>query len=88
MGFGVGQLLQLSATAQDEKSTWFDSIETREIKLIGRDGKIRAIFYAADDPNLILFDRDGNNRLNFGLAPAGTGGIEIIGLDDTKWTSP
>lgn len=54
-----------------------DEIKTKALHLIGQDNKVRASFYLGmhDAPQLILFDKEGNNRFNFGLAPAGNAGM-------------
>jgi hypothetical protein len=45
----------------------------------GKDGKARAIFYLgnSDSPEMVLYDKNGTNRFNLGLAPAGHAGISV-----------
>lgn len=60
-----------------EPSDYFDVIKTKTIHLIGQNDKIRASFYLGihDSPQLVLYDKNGTNRFNFGLAPAGNPGM-------------
>lgn len=57
----------------------FDEIRTKTIFLVGKEDKIRASFYLGnnDSPELVLYDKDGTNRFNFGLAPAGNPGLSF-----------
>ena len=54
-------------------------ITAKKIALVGEDGKVRAKFYLGihDTPQLIFYDKDGNNRFNVGLAAAGNAGMSF-----------
>ena len=60
-----------------ESGSYFTEIRTKAIHLVGQDDKIRGSFYLGlyDSPSLILYDKKGTNRFNFGLAPAGNPGM-------------
>lgn len=55
------------------------TIRVKALHLIGQGNKVRASFYLGvhDAPQLVLYDREGTNRLNFGLAPAGNPGMSF-----------
>ena len=54
-----------------------NEIRIKALHLVGHDDKIRASFYLGihDTPQLVLYDKEGTNRFNFGLAPAGNPGM-------------
>jgi len=56
-----------------------NEIKTKAIHLVDEKNKIRASFYLGihDSPNLVLYDKQGTNRFNFGLAPAGNPGMNF-----------
>ena len=44
-----------------------------------KEGKPRAIIYLgnSDSPEMVLYDKNGTNRFNFGLAPSGNAGMTV-----------
>ena len=72
-----GQLYNVTPVVAKETTNYFDEIRTKAVYLVGRDNKIRASFYLGlhDSPQLVLYDKEGRNRFNFGLAPAGNPGM-------------
>jgi hypothetical protein len=53
--------------------------ERPALTFFDKDGKTRASLYlgSQDSPEMILYDKIGTNRFNFGLAPAGNAGLNI-----------
>src|SRR4030042_7171466 len=76
-----GMLVQLlntnSLVVAKEPGNYFTEVRTKAVHLVGQDNKIQASFYLGlhDSPQLVLYDKEGTNRFNFGLAPAGNPGI-------------
>ncbi len=65
-------------TAKDSVN-YSNEIRTKALHLIGQDSKVRASFYLGvhDAPQFVLYDKEGTNRFNFGLAPAGNPGMSF-----------
>ncbi len=53
--------------------------ERPALTFFDRDGKPRAIIYLgnSDSPEMVLYDKNGTNRFNFGLTPAGNAGMTV-----------
>ena len=78
LGGMMVQLLNISPLViAKEHGDYFAEIRTKAVHLVGQNNKIRASFYLGlhDSPQLILYDKEGTNRFNFGLAPAGNPGM-------------
>jgi hypothetical protein len=81
------QLVSKTSPAAAKESQYHsDEIRTKAIHLVGQDKKIRASFYLGihDTPQLVLYDKEGTNRFNFGLAPAGNPGMSFNDNDFNK----
>ena len=65
--------------ANAETSNNSGYITTKGIVLVSEDGKVRANFYLGnhDTPQLVFYDKEGTNRFNVGLAPAGNAGMSF-----------
>ncbi len=70
---------QTQAKDKPGEATFSKEINTKAIHLVGQNNKIRASFYLGvhDSPQLVLYDKEGTNRFNFGLAPAGNPGMSF-----------
>jgi len=85
-GMSIQLVTVVSPVAAKESKKHSDEIRTKAIHLIGQDKKIRASFYLGihDTPQLVLYDKKGTNRFNFGLAPAGNPGMSFNDNDSNK----
>jgi hypothetical protein len=68
-----------SSVTAKESFNYPEEIRTKALHLIGQDNKVRASFYLGlrDAPQLVLYDKEGTNRFNFGLAPKGNPGMSF-----------
>jgi hypothetical protein len=68
-----------SLVTAKESINYSDEIRTKALHLMGGDNKVRASFYLSlhDAPQLVLYDGEGTNRFNVGLAPAGNPGMSF-----------
>jgi hypothetical protein len=92
------QILTQNGAAFAEGTRGFqEEIKTKALHLVGENEKVRASFYlgAHGSPQIVLYDKEGTNRLNAGLSPAGNPGVSLndenfntlINLD-TKYGHP
>jgi len=53
--------------------------ERPALTFFDKDGRARALLFLgnSDSPEMILYDKAGTNRFNFGLAPAGNAGMTV-----------
>lgn len=79
-------LTRASLLSAKEDVSRSNEIRTKAVHLVGRDNKIRASFYLGvhDSPELVLYDKEGTNRFNVGLAPAGNPGMAFNDNDFNK----
>jgi hypothetical protein len=79
-------LTQNGLVFAESTKNFHNEIRTKALHLIGENKEIRASFYLGihDSPQLVLYDKAGTNRFNFGLAPAGNPGIS---LNDEKFNT-
>ncbi len=78
-GMSIQLVNVASSVTAKESLNYPDEIKTKALHLIGQGNKVRASFYLGlhDTPQLVLYDREGTNRFNFGLAPAGNPGMSF-----------
>ncbi len=78
-GMSIQLVTVASSVTAKESLNYPHEIRAKALHLIGQDNKVRASFYLGvhDAPQLVLYDREGTNRLNFGLAPAGNPGMSF-----------
>jgi hypothetical protein len=78
-GMSIQLVNVASSVTAKESLNYPDEIRTKALRLMGQDNKVRASFYLGlhDAPQLVLYDREGTNRFNFGLAPAGNAGMSF-----------
>ena len=92
LGGMFGQLIfaNSQANAEGKLEQEFNIIKAKEIYIVNKDNEKKVALYlgAHDAPNLVFFDKNGVNKLNLGIAPAGNAGIEIIGTNGNKWKAP
>ncbi|MBS3906643.1 MAG: hypothetical protein KGZ49_06365 [Syntrophaceae bacterium] len=78
-GMSIQLVNVASSVSAKESLNYPDEIKTKALHLISQDNKVRASFYLGlhDAPELVLYDREGTNRFNLGLAPAGNPGMSF-----------
>jgi hypothetical protein len=78
-GMSIHLLTVATPVTAKETVNYPDEIRARAFHLVGQDNKVRASFYLGlhDAPQLVMYDKDGTNRLSFGLAPAGNPGMSF-----------
>ena len=88
LGGAAIQYFGLGATviAKEHTVGRFEEVRAKTIYLVGQEDKIRASFYLGnhDSPQLVLYDKNGTNRFNFGLAPAGNPGLSFNDASSNK----
>lgn len=88
--FGQWIFISPQAHADGKSEKEFNVIKAKEIYIVNNANEKKVALYlgAHDAPNLVFFDKNGVNKLNLGIAPAGNAGIEIIGSNGKKWLAP
>jgi hypothetical protein len=78
-GMSIQLVTVASSVTAKESVNYLYEIRAKALHLIGKDNKVRTSFYLGvhDASQLVLYDREGTNRLNFGLAPAGNPGMSF-----------
>jgi hypothetical protein len=82
--FLINQKGQVRASLSLENPGLID--ERPALTFFDKDGKYRASLYLGnhDSPEIVFYDKNGTNRLNFGLAPAGNAGLSINSVELKK----
>jgi hypothetical protein len=79
----ANKFLLLNSKGQTRASLSLDYPGGKEerpaLTFFDKDGKARAFLFLGngDSPEMILYDKAGTNRFNFGLAPAGNAGMTV-----------